>query len=530
MQTSSLEIALQKEPIQLPSLLQDISRVAFIEHPLQDFLDSRIQSFFPYQTRLPLLRAEIRDSQSFSPLKVGVVFSGGQASGGHNVIVGLYDALHKMHPDSILYGFLDGPSGILQGKYRKLSQEELSTVYNTGGFDLLGSGRTKIETQEQMEAALGVVSSLQLDGLVIIGGDDSNTNAALLYEYFQGKGCSTKVVGVPKTIDGDLKNEYVAVSFGFDSACKVYSELIGNIAKDALSAKKYYHFIKLMGRSASHVTLECALSVHPNYTLIGEEVAKENKTLSAIIQDLADLVCERAQKGKLYGIVLVPEGLIEFIPEVKQLIGELNRLLVEHPEDPLPYLSSGSKACFHSLPKSIQEQLLFVRDPHGNVQVSWIETEKLLVEGVRQELQRRSQALAWNVVSHFFGYEGRSGFPSRFDSAYCYVLGMTAALLLREKAGGYMCFVEGVHKPLNEWRIGGVPLTRLMALEMRKGKEKPVVKKALVDLESPSFCFFKAAREGWKWKDDYCFPGPIQFWGNKNVCDPIPITVSMDLK
>jgi diphosphate-dependent phosphofructokinase len=539
MEVSPLQLAQQKNKPLLPAILRDISSLTFARHGLDTSHDpnGRIKALFPHIFDLPLLKAVKGDKRQGKALRLGVVLSGGQAAGGHNVIVGLFDALKQLHAGSTLFGFLGGPSGIVNGKYEELTLEKLASYRNQGGFDLLGSGRTKIETAEQLEASLKVVQKLKLDGLIVIGGDDSNTNAAILSEYFLTHDCATNVVGVPKTIDGDLKNEYVAISFGFDTASKVYAELIGNIARDALSAKKYFHFIKLMGRTASHITLECALATHPNYALIAEEVSAEKKTLSQIINELCDLVCQRAKDGKNYGVVLVPEGLIEFIPEMGVLIKELNQILSSaenmKQEEIISKLTAPSRECFSSIPESIQKQLLLVRDPHGNVQVSLIETEKLLVEVVSKELDKRRQqgtfSGSFNPLVHFFGYEGRSGFPSNFDAQYCYALGFAAALLVEAGASGYMCFVENLTAPVEEWGIGGVPLTRLMVIETRKGKEKPVIKKALVELDSPSFLHFKKNRKSWMHQDAYRFPGPIQFWGDKNICDSIPITVSMDI-
>lgn len=481
------------------------------------------------------------------PKRVGVVLSGGQAAGGHNVITGLYDALKKLHPDSLLFGFCDGPKGILENKYIPLTEELLAQYRNQGGFDLIGSGRTKIETSEQFLAAETTVRALQLDGLVIIGGDDSNTNAALLAEYFLEKGCKTVVVGVPKTIDGDLANADIAISFGFDSAVKTYCETIGNIMRDALSAKKYYYFIKLMGRSASHITLECALQTGANIALIGEEVAAQHKTFSAIVNEVSEIICERSKKGKDYGVILIPEGIIEFIPEFKQLINELNHLLVaDQPHlDKLEkmkskeektlyiskFLSRESSQCFSSLPLEAQMQLLSDRDPHGNVQVSGIETERLLMEAVRRELEKREAegrySGKYSGMPHFCGYEGRSCFPSNFDAQYCYALGHVAALLVDSNQTGYICCVQGLNTPAENWEIGGRNLVTMMAIEERKGKEKPVIKKALVDLEGKAFAKYKQIRKKLAEDDLYVNPGPIQFFGPEELTDSIPIIIKL---
>ncbi len=425
---------------------------------------------------------------------------------------------------------MDGPSGIISGKSKELAAQTIAPYRNQGGFDMIGSGRTKIETEEQLNAAFAVVQKMKLDALVIIGGDDSNTNAAILAEYFLKHGCTAKVIGVPKTIDGDLKNAYVATSFGFDTAARTYSEIIGNIARDALSAKKYYHFIKLMGRSASHIALECALATQPNLTLIGEEVAEKQMTLVQIINDITDLVVKRAEMGKNYGVILIPEGLIEFIPEIGVLIKELNPLLsAETPVSEISSkLSSHSEQCYAALPERIREQLLKTRDPHGNVQVSLIETERLLIEAVAKELDKRGKGDKFSSIPHFLGYEGRSGYPSCFDSNYCYALGFSAALLVDEGATGCMAFVSNLHKPVREWGVGGVPLTSLMHLEMRKGKEKPVIQKALVDLKAKPFSHFNQLRERWKTEDEYRYPGPIQFFGDKALTDRVSLTLSLE--
>ncbi len=503
----------------IPSLPMALRSLAVLFHSAKDlFVDPKIRSLFPLTSAFPLLTAQADPSKRpLKPLRVGVVFSGGQAAGGHNVISGLFDALP---PHSHLLGFLDGPAGIISGKYKELTQELVDDSRNQGGFDLIGSGRSKIETDEQFTTSLNTVRSLKLDGLVIIGGDDSNTNAALLAEYFLKNDCPTKVIGVPKTIDGDLKNSYVPISFGFDTACKTYSETIGNIAKDALSAKKYYHFIRLMGRSASHIALECALVTQPNLTLIGEEISHEKKTLQNVVQTIRDLISARAQLGKRYGIILVPEGLIEFIPEIGSLIKELNAILATSPEieDVTLKLTPEAHACFSSLPQEIQKQLLLQRDPHGNVQVSFIETEKLLIQMLHGQKD-------FNAISHFLGYEGRAGFPSNFDCTYCYSLGKTAAQLIAQGFTGYMCAIQHLDMPAAEWQIGAVPMTALMGMEIRKGKEKPVIQKALVDLKGTAFTHFAAQREKWALQDHYRFPGPIQFFGPPEITETVPYTL-----
>lgn len=509
----------------LPAILKKIGSIRFHKgaptHALSD--REEIKKLFPHTYGRPIMegREEIHEERH-GALTVGVVFSGGQAAGGHNVISGLYDAMHQLNKESRLIGFLGGPSGIIENKTIKLTQEQIAPYRNQGGFDLIGSGRTKIDTSEQLEASLKTVQELDLDGLVVIGGDDSNTNAAILAEYFLNKGCKTVVVGVPKTIDGDLKNEFVASSFGFDTAAKIYSEMIGNIARDALSAKKYYHFIKLMGRSASHITLECGLSTHPNITLIGEEVAQKKMTLSQVTKMIADVVVQRAEMGKNYGIVLIPEGLIEFIPEIRILIQELN---IESDKEKL---TPESRHCFEILPDEIQEQLLMDRDPHGNVQVSLIETEKLLIHTVQEELKSRSFKGKFAALSHFFGYEGRSGFPSNFDTHYCYSLGHVAALLVQHGLTGYMTCVGNLKNEVENWTISGLPLTMLMNIEMRKGKKKPVIQKALVDLKGKPFAFFAQHRGDWAIEDQYRFTGPIQFFGEWDIANAISLTLQLE--
>lgn len=521
----------------LPLVLRDLAEVRLEPTSSQQPpLDGKIQALFPLTSGQPLLIGKKGNKRSLKPLRVGAVFSGGQAAGGHNVITGIYDSLKQLSPHSRVFGFLGGPDGIIQGNSKELSAEMIASYRNQGGFDMIGSGRTKIETEEQLKATLAVVQEMQLDGLVIIGGDDSNTNAAVLAEYFKKNNCSTKVIGVPKTIDGDLKNAHVAISFGFDTACKTYAEIIGNIARDACSAKKYTHFIRLMGRSASHITLECALATQPNLALISEEVAAEKKTLAQIVSQLSDLVCDRAQAGKNYGVILIPEGLIEFIPEIAVLIKELNAILAQDPaintSTLTTKLTSASQSCFSSLPEKIQKQLLLKRDPHGNVQVSLIETERLLAEMVQEEManrvkQGRSKAKFFPVF-HFLGYEGRAGYPSNFDCNYCYALGFTASLLIDEGVTGYMAFISHLKQRPENWGIGGIPLTTLLHTEMRAGKEKPVIQKALVDLHAKPFKHLQAVREQWKLKDVYLYPGPIQFFGPLEMSERPPLTLLLE--
>lgn len=466
------------------------------------------------------------------PRTVGVVLSGGQAPGGHNVITGLFDALCGLDRTSKLYGFLGGPKGIFTERVEELIGSRIDPFRNTGGFDLIGSGRDKIETDEQFAACRRVCEKLALDGLVIVGGDDSNTNAALLAEYFVERDVPVTVVGVPKTIDGDLKGEYVETSFGFDTATKLYSELIGNISRDAISAAKYWHFIKLMGRSASHVTLECALATRANIALIGEEVAKKGMTLAQVVDGVAEVICRRAAAGRHYGICLVAEGLIEFIPEMRGLIDELNTILAEGdrgagtaPEEEriAKRLQSGSREVFLGLPPLIRRQLLLDRDSHGNVQVSKIDTEQLLIEQVRSRLEELRTAGTFDgkfkVQPHFLGYEGRCAAPSNFDADYTYGLGTVAAALIAFRKTGYICAIGNLVASPDDWRALGVPLTSMMQIESRKGVPTPVIARALVDLDGAPFRAFAAAREAWQVEDHYLYPGPIQYFGPTQIAD-----------
>lgn len=517
----------------LPSILQDLQDL----HPFPVFekqsAEEALRQLFPQTIDQPFLsfrKGERMDSQA---LKVGVVFSGGQAPGGHNVITGLWDALKKLHPNSQLIGFLDGPSGIIKNQFISLSEEKIAPYRNQGGFDLLGSGRTKIETQEQYEAVFQTLQKAELDGLVIVGGDDSNTNAAFLAEFFLKQGLKTRVIGVPKTIDGDLKNAFIEISFGFDTASKIYSEMIGNLAKDALSAKKYYFFIKMMGRSASHLTLECALQTRVNLALIGEEIAEKQQTLKEVINQIADLICERAQHKKDYGIILIPEGILEFIPECRRMIKELNDVLLHVPEEEKKIeekLSLEALRCFKTFPERIQQQLLLERDSHGNIQLSKIETERLLINLVEEELKNRQKQNLYigkfNPQPLFYGYEGRSGLPSNFDCHYSYALGQTAALLIARGATGYLCSIRHLAHPVEDWDIWGIPLVQLLHFEWRKNKRQAVIKKALVDLKGPLFALFDAQRQSWRLEDVYGCPGPIQFYGQKKLTDLPCLTVS----
>jgi diphosphate--fructose-6-phosphate 1-phosphotransferase len=469
------------------------------------------------------------------PLHIGCVLSGGQASGGHNVICGIYSYIKKVHPGSQLYGFIGGPEGIYKGRYKELKEETVFFYKNRGGFDMIGSGRHKIESDENKKASLEHCQALKLDGLVVIGGDDSNTNACLLAEYFAKNNCTTKVIGCPKTIDGDLKNEAVEVSFGYDTACKTYSELIGNIAMDIRSTKKYYHFIRLMGRSASHITLECALLTRPTGCFISEEIAEKKLTLKQIVDYLSDIIIKRAADGRNYGLFLVPEGLIEFIDEFNVLISEINDILAKEIDDEtkkdvravekavVSYLSDTVRDAFVRLPQSTREQLLLDRDPHGNVQVAKIETEKLLVEMVSANLAEHSKAGTYTgtftTQTHYFGYEGRCAFPTNFDCDYCFGLGQTAACLIENGQTGMMSTIKNLAKPRDQWVAGGYPLVSMINMEKRHGKNVPVITKALVDLNGSLYKTFEAARESWAINDFFCQVGPIQF-AMPNMDDP----------
>ncbi|GAU25764.1 hypothetical protein TSUD_222210 [Trifolium subterraneum] len=454
-------------------------------------------------------------------LKIGVVLSGGQAPGGHNVISGIYDYLQQRASGSTLYGFKGGPAGIMKCKYVELNSDYIYPYRNQGGFDMICSGRDKIETPEQFKQAEETVKKLDLDGLVVIGGDDSNTNACLLAENFRSKNLKTQVLGCPKTIDGDLKSKEVPTSFGFDTACKIYAEMIGNVMIDARSTGKYYHFVRLMGRAASHITLECALQTHPNITIIGEEVAAKKLTLKNVTDYIVDVICKRAEDNYNYGVILIPEGLIDFIPEVQHLIAELNEILAHDTVDEgglwKKKLNDQSLELFEFLPQAIQEQLLLERDPHGNVQVAKIETEKMLIEMVETELGKRKQEGKYKGEfkgqSHFFGYEGRCGLPTNFDANYCYALGYGAGALLHSGKTGLISSVANLCAPVEEWTVGGTALTSLMDVERRHGKFKPVIKKAMVELEGAPFKKFASLRDEWALKNCYTSPGPIQFTG-----------------
>ncbi len=497
---------------------------------------NEIKELFPNTYGMPLISFEPGETKENPIVGVGVILSGGQAPGGHNVISGLYDGLKALNSDNKLYGFLGGPSGLVDHQYIELTKEVVDEYRNTGGFDIIGSGRTKLEDEIQYEKGAEICKKLGINAIVIIGGDDSNTNACVLAEYYSQKNTGIQVIGCPKTIDGDLKNEMIETSFGFDTACKVYSELIGNIQRDANSAKKYWHFIRLMGRSASHITLECALQSQPNICIVSEEVEAKNMTLNDVVENIVKVVVHRAKHGLNFGTILIPEGLIEFIPAMKNLISELNDLLAHNEdfnalngdEEKREYvkgmLSTESCEIYRSLPKGIAKQLTLDRDPHGNVQVSLIETEKLLIEMVGKRLAQLKAEKKYNgkfsAINHFFGYEGRCAIPSNFDADYTYSLGYTASLLISEGKTGYMSSVLNLTAPAAEWIAGGVPITMMMNMEKRHGKMKPVIQKALVLLDGAPFKFFASQREDWAdEKSSYVYPGPVQYYGPSEVCD-----------
>ena len=509
---------------------------------------AEIRKLFPATYGMPMVEFTAGENQSVAAKRsVALILSGGQAPGGHNVIAGLFDALKRANPASQLIGFLGGPSGILDDSSIEITSDIVDRFRNTGGFDMIGSGRTKLETPEQFERARAVFEARGITALVVVGGDDSNTNAAILAEHFKSAKSNISVVGVPKTIDGDLKNEYIETSFGFDTATKTYAELIGNIERDANSAKKYWHFIKLMGRSASHIALECALQTQPNIAIISEEVERYSRTLGDVVDDIAQVVAKRAHKGESFGVVLVPEGLIEFIPEIKQLIEELNTLLATRaeefalqtsPQDRSGWVASSlskeNAALFSSLPSRIRDQLLADRDPHGNVQVSRIDTEILLSGMVGARLAEMAKSGSYNgkfsALHHFFGYEGRCAFPSNFDADYCYSLGYNAFLLVAAGRTGYMSVVKNLSQPVDRWVPAGVPITMLFNLERRHGEMKPVIRKALVELDGAPFRAFAKERDRWAAATSYLCPGAIQYWGPAEVCDQPTLTLKLERK
>ncbi len=531
---SNLQRARYGFEIELPKVLSgDINNIELVEGEKTNSVSDQesIKKLFSKTYGLPeIVMGKGENKEVGKPINVGVILSGGQAPGGHNVISGIYDALKKANKDNNLYGFKGGPSGLVDDSYILMDDAYIDEYRNTGGFDIIGSGRTKLETEEQFSKVQKVCEKHKISGLIIIGGDDSNTNAAVLAEYFAKNNSNINVVGCPKTIDGDLKNEYIEVSFGFDTATKTYSELISNIARDANSAKKYWHFIKLMGRSASHIALECGLQTQANITLISEEIEKNNTSLSEIADYIADIVIKRSQNGENFGLVLIPEGLIEFIPAIKKLIAKINDLLAnnKNQKDLISYVKSNLDGellkTFEDL-EIIQDQLLMDRDPHGNVQVSKIETEQLLSHLVKQRVKGK---VPFSANHHFFGYEGRAAFPSNFDATYCYSLGYNAVLLLTSNKTGYISSVKSLEKPSCDWTCGGIPITMMMNMERRHGKDKPVIKKALVDLEGKPFKYFKENRKDWEINTKYIYTGAIQYYGPKEVCDSTTITLNLE--
>ena len=505
-----------------------------------------IKAMFPNTYGMPVITFEAGEQKPMEAFNVGIILSGGQAPGGHNVISGLYDGVKSLNPNSKLYGFLMGPGGLVDHKYVEFNDEFIDEYRNTGGFDIIGSGRTKLEKEAQFESGIEILRELGIKALVIIGGDDSNTNACVLAEYYAAKKYGVQVIGCPKTIDGDLKNDQIETSFGFDTACKTYSELIGNIQRDCNSARKYWHFIKLMGRSASHIALECALQTQPNVCLVSEEVEQKNMSLDDVVTYIANIVAARAAEGNNFGTVLIPEGLIEFIPAIKKLIAELNEVLTDpatgesrefaNAEEQIAFVKSNiapeNLAILESLPADVARQLCLDRDPHGNVQVSLIETEKLLSRMVATKLDAWKKEGKFNgkfsAQHHFFGYEGRCASPSNYDADYCYSLGYNASRLIANGKTGYMSIIKNTTAPAAEWIAGGVPITMMMNMERRNGAMKPVIRKALVELDGAPFKFFAAHREEWAKNTCYVYPGPIQYWGPTEVCDQCTKTLALE--
>ena len=540
--------ALQKERAgyqpKLPKALQGAVKVQ--EGAPTQSVDNQedIKKLFPNTYGMPLVEFVPADSANNAKINVGIILSGGQAPGGHNVISGLFDEVKKLNPENRLYGFLMGPGGLVDHNYIEITAESLQAYRNTGGFDMIGSGRTKLEKEEQFEKGLEILRKLDIKAVVIIGGDDSNTNACVLAEYYAAKQYGVQVIGCPKTIDGDLKNSQIETSFGFDTATKTYSELIGNIERDCNSARKYWHFIKLMGRSASHIALECALQTQPNICLISEEIEAKDQTLNDIVENIAEVVAYRAAQGNNFGVVLIPEGLIEFVPAIGRLIQELNDLLAAHGAEYLnldqqaqrvyilEHLSAENKATFETLPEGVARQLSLDRDPHGNVQVSLIETEKLISEMVAAKLDQWKKEGKYTgkfaAQHHFFGYEGRCAAPSNFDADYCYALGSSAAQLIANGKTGYMAIVKNTTAPADQWKAGGVPITMMMNMERRNGEMKPVIRKALVELDGAPFKTFAAQRDKWAKETCYVYPGPIQYWGPSSVCDLTTKTLELE--
>ena len=528
----------------LPKGLQGAVKVQEGEPTQSVGNQEEIKKLFPHTYGMPLVEFVPGEETKSQKVNVGVILSGGQAPGGHNVISGIFDAVKKLNPENKLYGFIMGPGGLVDHNYKELTADIIDNYRNTGGFDMIGSGRTKLEKEDQFEKGLEVIRQLDINAVVIIGGDDSNTNACVLAEYYAAKNYGVQVIGAPKTIDGDLKNSQIETSFGFDTATKTYSEVIGNIERDANSARKYWHFIKLMGRSASHIALECALQTQPNICLISEEIEQKDMTLNQIVEGIAQSVADRAAAGNNFGVVLIPEGLIEFIPSIGRLIDELNDLLAAHGEEYknleadeqkkyiLAHLSAENAETFKTLPGDVARQLSLDRDPHGNVQVSLIETEKLISDMVADKLAEwKAEGKfvgKFAALHHFFGYEGRCAAPSNFDADYCYALGVSAVQLIANGKTGYMAIVKNTTAPTDEWKAGGVPITMMMNMERRNGEMKPVIRKALVELDGAPFKKFAEKRDQWAKETCYVYPGPIQYWGPASVCDRTTRTLALE--
>ncbi len=546
MEKSALQIARAAYQPKLPKALQGAVKAQEGAATQSVGNQEEIKALFPNTYGMPVVEFVSAESENNTAINVGIILSGGQAPGGHNVISGLYDGVKSLNKDSKLCGFLMGPGGLVDHKYVEFTDELIDEYRNTGGFDIIGSGRTKLEKESQFEAGYEILKELGIKALVIIGGDDSNTNACVLAEYYAAKQYGVQVIGCPKTIDGDLKNEQIETSFGFDTACKTYSELIGNIQRDCNSARKYWHFIKLMGRSASHIALECALETQPNACLISEEIEQKEMSLDDVVTYIAKIVADRAADGNNFGTVLIPEGLIEFIPAIKKLIQQLNEVLTDPAtgesrefagaEEQIAFVKGNiapeNLAILESLPADVARQLCLDRDPHGNVQVSLIETEKLLsrmVEGKLAAWKKEGKYTGkFSAQHHFFGYEGRCAAPSNYDADYCYSLGFNASRLIANGKTGYMSVIKNTTAPAAEWIAGGVPITMMMNIERRNGANKPVIRKALVELDGAPFKFFAANREQWAKQTLYVYPGPIQYWGPTEVCDQCTKTLALE--
>ena len=542
MEKSALQIARSAYQPKLPKALQGAVKIKEGKATQSVGDQEEIKKLFPNTYGMPIVEFEPATEANNKKMNVGIILSGGQAPGGHNVITGLFDQIKKLNPENRLFGFILGPGGLVDHNYMELTPEIIDEYRNTGGFDMIGSGRTKLEKVDQFEKGLEIIRELDIKAIVIIGGDDSNTNACVLAEYYAAKNYGVQVIGCPKTIDGDLKNDQIETSFGFDTACKTYSELIGNIERDCNSARKYWHFIKVMGRSASHIALECALQTQPNICLISEEIEQKGMSLDDIVDYIANAVVARAADGNNFGTVIIPEGVIEFIPAIKKLIAQLNDVLAmpeaknldrhESIDFVKAHLTDENLAVFNSLPTGVARQLALDRDPHGNVQVSLIETEKLLSTMVAQKLEKMKKEGKYvgkfGTQHHFFGYEGRCAAPSNFDADYCYALGTSAAQLIANGKTGYMAIVKNTTAPAEQWIAGGVPITMMMNMEKRAGEMKPVIRKALVELDGAPFKEFAAHRDEWARKTAYVYPGPIQYWGPTEVCDQPTKTLALE--